>query len=598
MIDEYLKIRLNNINNMLINNEIDYFYTEISDENLTENSDIYNNYIFYMTGFTGDCGKLFYSKNQKILFVDGRFTLQAKNEIKKDILVIEIKNEEEFCENIKKYIKPNKKILLNPKIHSIKNILNLIKIFDDFNIKLIYDINLNNINKKNLDLQLIDNKYLKDDTSKNIQNFKKILSDKYKQSFVYITSDLIEIISFLNIRNMNLKYQFYFESFLIITNNKTILYTDFNFNVKILNYLNKNKIFKKSINDFYFEIKNIILNFYSVNVILDFSKNNYFIYDILNKNKNLNIYDDEINKSVYLIFNQKTDFQIKNIKKANIIDGVFLTKLIYLLKHINFDKYNFTELDIKNFIDSIKRGKNYINTSFDTIVAYKEHSAMCHYTPNEITDKTIKNDSIILIDTGANFLYGTTDVTRVISLYKKNPPADLKKNYTLVLKSLLNMISQVVKSGYDIGQIDIIARQFLYNNYLDYNHSTSHGIGYLSHVHYGSNNYSTRNNLIKIEPNQLQSVEPGIYIENQYGIRLENNTYVYKIKKNRFGEFLGFKNLTLCPFDLDLIDFNILTSYDINLLNNYNFELYKIISKYLKKPIKEWLYNQTKKITI
>ena len=579
------------------NKDIDYFYTEISNEYLNEYTNIYNNYIVYLTGFTGETASLLCSKNEKYLFVDGRFTIQAKNEVFSDVKVIEIGKNNSIYDEIKKIIKKGKVVLINPKIHSIKRVKELVKVFDDKFVKIIFDTDLNKQENTNIDLRLIDKKYLDDNTIKNIIQFKKNIIKHYTESFVYITSDLLEIISFLNIRNMSYEnFDLTFDAFLIITNRDVIIYTDCVLDKDILNYLEKNNVKNKSFDEFYKDLKNIIFVFYSINVIIDFSRNNYYIYNILKQNPHLKIHNDEINKIFYLIFNQKTNTQIRNLEICGILDGVFITKIIYLIKNIDFDKNEFTEYDIKNFIDNAKRDKDYLTTSFDTIVAYKENSAICHYLPNKKNAKKIRNDSVLLIDTGAHYLYGTTDITRVISLYKKNIPKDLKRHYTLVLKSLLKMMFQIVKSDYDIGQIDIIARQELFNNLLDFNHGTSHGIGYLSNVHFGSNNYSGKNNLVKIMPNQVQSLEPGLYFENRYGIRIENDTYVYSVKKNKYGEFLGFKNLTWCPFDMELIDYNLLNSDDIIRLNNYNKKLYDKISKYLPEPVKKWLYNQTKKI--
>ena len=350
---------------------------------------------------------------------------------------------------------------------------------------------------------------------------------------------------------------------------------------------------------FYSDLKLISRNHLTY---LDAKINNFYIYKNIIKT-NLRLIDSPIEIDMSI----KNDIQIRNLDKCNIIDGISMVKTIYQIKKYILEKNKQfkTEYDIKRFVDVTREkiGKSkFLSPSFETIVAYKENSAICHYTPKKEKCKKISNNSVLLIDSGGNYLYGTTDITRTISLYKnKNEiPNSIIKNYSLVLNSLLNLSTLKFHSGLTGSEIDIIARNKLYSNYIDFNHGTGHGIGYISNVHEGPNrigpginkNYS-KNELL---PYQLSSNEPGIYLEGKYGIRLENDILTVPVKENSYGLFLGFKTLTLCPFDIDLIDKKYLDNNSIIFLNAYNKKVYNKLSKYLTKEEKKWLKNVTREV--
>ena len=195
---------------------------------------------------------------------------------------------------------------------------------------------------------------------------------------------------------------------------------------------------------------------------------------------------------------------------------------------------------------------------------------------------------------------GTTDITRTISMYKKKVPDTIKKHYSIVLESMIRLSMAKFPYGLTGFELDIIARSKLYDNYLDFNHGTGHGIGYVSNVHEGPNrigpivNRNYEKNVLL--PYQVTSNEPGLYFENKYGIRIENDLLTIPLKDNKFGEFMGFETLTLCPYDRDLIDKKYLSKESIDFINKYNKLVYKKLSKYLDKNERAWLKNETKEV--
>ena len=661
-------IKSNVLDKKLIDNPNFCYLTKISNEHLNEYVDMLDNIIEPLTGFSGDTAYLYIDRLGMCLFVDGRFTIQAKKETK-NIGIILINDIHDIFDYINdrmiKLYDDNAKNAINyikkdyDYYYKLTN--NEVKLYIDdryfsyaFVKKLSYNLDYQfgdiGIDESIADevLEYNKNKYLdhyKSQSSRklfifnNDNNLIKFINNALLISYddmhdvpnIFITSNLEEIadITNLRLRPSSINDSLLFKAFLVVVDSKYYLYTDYDFESKNINKY----LIKKAYADFYDDLKNMAevfhiksvykekeakdIKYREVNVLIDLKANNLKIVNILKSIDEfycgiyINGYDiedieeyddsytnylsDELNNKMTI----KSKLEISSIKHINEIDAIAMIKFIYALKHFDFDKYDLTEYSLKKVLD-IMRSKldGFLSTSFDTIVAFKENSAICHYSPKETESKIIKNNSILLVDSGANYLGGTTDITRVVSLYKdKNKiPKDIKHYYTLVLKSLLTLSNQKFPIGYNGFQLDIIARQFLYNECLNYGHGTGHGIGHDTNVHFGANTFSTRvkhdeTNVLKV--NQVQSCEPGIYFENKYGIRLENDTYTKNIKGT---DYLAFDTLTLCPFDNDLIDYDELDKVDIERLNTYNKKVYDVMKKYFKADILQWLEKATRKV--
>ena len=661
-------IKSNVLDKKLIDNPNFCYLTKISNEHLNEYVDMLDNIIEPLTGFSGDTAYLYIDRLGMCLFVDGRFTIQAKKETKNiDIILINdihdifdyindrmIELYDDNAKNAIKYIKKDYDYYYKLTNNEVKLYIDDRYFSYAFVKKLSYNLDYQfsdiGIDESIADevLEYNKNKYLdhyKSQSSRklfifnNDNNLIKFINNALLISYddmhdvpnIFITSNLEEIadITNLRLRPSSINDSLLFKAFLVVVDSKYYLYTDYDFESKNINKY----LIKKAYADFYDDLKNMAevfhiksvykekeakdIKYREVNVLIDLKANNLKIVNILKSIDEfycgiyINGYDiedieeyddsytnylsDELNNKMTI----KSKLEISSIKHINEIDAIAMIKFIYALKHFDFDKYDLTEYSLKKVLD-ILRSKldGFLSTSFDTIVAFKENSAICHYSPKETESRIIKNNSILLVDSGANYLGGTTDITRVVSLYKdKNKiPKDIKHYYTLVLKSLLTLSNQKFPIGYNGFQLDIIARQFLYNECLNYGHGTGHGIGHDTNVHFGANTFSTRvkhdeTNVLKV--NQVQSCEPGIYFENKYGIRLENNTYTKSIKGT---DYLAFDTLTLCPFDNDLIDYDELDKVDIERLNTYNKKVYDVMKKYFKADILQWLEKATRKV--
>ena len=590
----------------------DAYYISISNENLYEFTRIIDNYVFDLTGFTGDTGSILITKKRCYLYVDGRFTIQAKKEIKdRRIKVIEVNRTNKKFEDIAMRLTNNSKLAFNPKRESINNILNATEIFRKKSIELVLDdkylekeLKLNKskcFNMSSAPLFLLDNKYISKNAKTKIKECIAALKrdEDLKGNIFYITSSLEEI-AYLT----NLRYRFcdidnhgvLFDSFLIVNDKKSVLYVKDYLENEAIKYIDRSNIIVKKYSDFYVDLKNIEN---SDNYYLDGNINNYYIYKCLRIKKNNLIKSPlEIDMSI------KGDLEIRGLRKCNIIDGAAITKVIYEIKSQKGKNVELSdEYKIKQFVDKtrIRVGKKYyLCPSFETIAAYRDNSAICHYTPTKEKNKKIKGDGLLLIDSGGNYICGTTDITRTISLYNHKVPAIIKKHYSLVLESMIKLSMTKFPYGLTGFELDIMARSKLYENYLDFNHGTGHGIGYVSNVHEGPNrigpivNKNYEKNVLL--PYQVTSNEPGLYFENKYGIRIENDLLTIPLKENKFGEFMGFETLTLCPYDRDLIDKKYLSKESIDFINKYNKLVYKKLSKYLDKNERAWLKKETREV--
>jgi Xaa-Pro aminopeptidase len=270
----------------------------------------------------------------------------------------------------------------------------------------------------------------------------------------------------------------------------------------------------------------------------------------------------------------KTEKEIENIKKITIEDSEAIVNFLFWF----YNNENITEMDcVDHILSCRKKSKNFVGNSFDTIAAADENSAIVHYTPSAETNKYI--EKFLLLDSGGQYKFGTTDITRTLA---KNQPTDLEKlYYTLVLKGHIAVANSKLEKGSTAATLDSVARKFLQEHSLDYNHSTGHGIGYMLNVHEGPVAIS-RKNEVPLQKNILLSNEPGVYIENHMGVRLEN-MIVTREKEN----FVYFDTISLVPFDNKLINFDLLTATEKSWLKNYN----EIILDTLKLPtkIQDWL---------
>lgn len=291
----------------------------------------------------------------------------------------------------------------------------------------------------------------------------------------------------------------------------------------------------------------------------------------------------------------KNTVEMDNIRKAHVKDGVAVTRFIRFLK-MNVGKEQITELGAAEVLERFRQEmEGYLGPSFDPIIAYGPHGAIVHYAATPDTDVVMKQEGLCLADTGGHYREGTTDITRTIVLGKLTE--EEKRDYTLVLKGHLRLGAAKFLEGVCGQNLDCLAREPLWENGLDYNHGTGHGVGFLLSVHEGPQNFRWRIGkdtvCVPLEEGMVISNEPGLYVTDKFGIRHENLVLCRKGEQNEYGQFMYLEPLTMVPFDRDAIDDTLLSRQERDWLNEYHRKVYETISPYLTKDEKEWLQKAT-----
>ena len=295
----------------------------------------------------------------------------------------------------------------------------------------------------------------------------------------------------------------------------------------------------------------------------------------------------------------KNPVEIENMKKAHIKDGVIMARFMYWLKK-NIGKIPMDELSVQEKLDGMRmEAEGNLGMSFDTISAYGPHAAMCHYSATKESNIPLEEKGFYLVDSGGQYLEGTTDITRTIAVGPLTK--EEKEHYTLVLISMLRLGAVKFPYGSRGLTLDYAARQVFWDRGLNFNHGTGHGVGYLLNVHERPvgirwKMVPERMDSCILEAGMVTSNEPGMYIEGSHGIRTENLMYCVEDEKNAFGQFLRFEYLTFAPIDTDGIEKELMSKSDIALFNAYHKQVYEKLSPYLEGEEKEWLKEATKEI--
>jgi Xaa-Pro aminopeptidase len=291
-----------------------------------------------------------------------------------------------------------------------------------------------------------------------------------------------------------------------------------------------------------------------------------------------------------LLKSVKNDHEINGMREAHRRDGAAMVNFLYWIdSHLGKEKIS--ELSICNILREFRsKQKYYVGESFHSIVGYQEHGAIVHYSVTEETDLIIEPKGILLIDSGGQYLDGTTDITRTIAVGEVSQQQ--QNDYTLVLKGMIQLAKAIFPSNTKGGSLDILARKALWDNHLNYGHGTGHGVGHFLCVHEGPVSIRQESNQEPIREGNIISDEPGIYKEGEYGIRIENLILCRKEKQTNFGNFLAFDTITLCPIDKRLIDVKLLTLEEDAWLNEYHKRIVEEVGTYLENNVRDWLNNQ------
>jgi len=561
MIKGRIKILRNKFNNLGIDGYIvpknDEFFSEYAENDRLKN----------ISNFTGSAGLAIILKKNNYLFVDGRYTIQGQNESGKNFKIIEIHKK------LPHMIIKNCRLGFDPLLFTS----NKLKHYFSNNITLI-PIDENLIDK------IYKNKTKKTDPffslSKNVTGeshqtkIKKVADflKLHKADYLFVSAPE-NVAWLLNIRGFDNPTSPIPNSRLIVGKNKKLLLITKKDNIQKIS--KEKKIKKNQVIDFH-KFKELIDKLNGTNFIIDSLSCSVFAERVIkSKFKIL-----EKKDPIYRLKSIKNPSEIKHMIEAHKKDGLALTKFIYWIKNIN--KKNLTEVGAQNKLEKFRKmNKDYLFPSFNTIAGTGSNGAIVHYRATKLNTKKISQKDIFLCDSGGQYRYGTTDVTRTICFTK--PKQYIKDIFTKVLKGHIAVALTNLNKINTGKKIDVRARQFLKKDGLDYSHGTGHGVGFFLNVHEGPQSIS-KYNTIKIEKGMILSNEPGFYKKNYFGIRIENLLYVKQKKDSLF-----FENLTLAPIEKDLINYNLLDKTEKDYLFKYHLSIYAEYSSFLKKKERKWL---------
>ena len=544
---------------------IDGYVVPKNDDYFTEYSKI--NRLKIISNFSGSAGLAVILKNKNYLFTDGRYSIQSQIESGKNFKIIS------FEKILNCNLFKNLVLGIDPKLFTYSQIK---KFFLKKNkVKFIQNNLIDEIEVKKIDDNFpffsLNKNIVGETHSSKINKITKYL--KKNRSDYLLVSAPENVAWVLNIRGGDGPNSPIPNSRLIISKSKKIfLISKFKKVKKII----KEKIIKSNqlidIDDF----SKKVLCLKGSSFIIDDASCSIYFEDILKSKFKVIKKEDPI----YLMKAIKNKTETKNMINAHILDGAALTKFLYWIKNVN--KKTINEVQAQNKLESFRKlNKNYLYPSFDTIAGSGKNGAIVHYRANKENCKKIQKKDIFLCDSGGQYKYGTTDVTRTICFSKPKPY--IRDVFTKVLKGHIAVANTNLKKDNTGKKIDVRARKFLKKSNLDYAHGTGHGVGFFLNVHEGPQSIS-KINKIKIREGMILSNEPGYYLKNKFGIRIENLVYVKKTKKNIF-----FENLTMAPIEKDLINFKILTSSEKKYLFKYHLDVYSKISKFLNFKEKQWL---------
>ena len=548
--------KIKKLRKLFKNNSLDGYLVPKNDEFFGEYVSKNKDILKYISGFSGSYGFALILKKKNYLFVDGRYTLQAKIQTKNLFNIITMPNK------LPHHILKNKKLSIgfDPKLHTQ---LAMMQIFKKTKCKLI-PLKNNLINKiwkrksgeKIKKFYSLKDQYVGEKSKDKIKKILKIIK-RGKIDIQFVTAS--ENVSWLlNIRGNDCDFSPLVRGYLIINkNNNVFFFCDTKkINQKLRKQINNIKI----LNINYLE--KFLLNIKGKNFKIDGLTCSIYFKNIIDTNNNItSLYD-----STYLLKSIKNKTEIKNIKKSHIFDGAALTKFIFWIKK-NFKNKKITEISAQNKLLRFRKlNKCFKFSSFPTISSSGPNAAIIHYKANKESNRVLKNGDLYLVDSGGQYFYGTTDVTRTISLDNKS--SRIKNIFTRVLKGHIAVSQFKLKKNTLGSEIDKSARKSLEEIKLNYSHGTGHGVGYFLNVHEGPIGISSKNNS-KFSEGMVISNEPGYYEKGKFGIRIENLILVTKK-----GKVKQFENLTMAPIEKSLIEKKLLSKNEINWLNNYHTKVY------------------------
>ncbi len=577
---------------LLKDKNIQFYIVPTDDDHQSETVGDYYQARAYLSGFTGSAGTLLVMQDEAYLWTDGRYFIQAAKELYEGITLMKSgqKGVPTLLEFLKDHVQKQDTIAFDGQTMTCQFVLDMEK-----EIQVPYHIECIDLMEdywKDRPQRSCEKAFLYDiqyhglSTHQKIEKIVDVMKEHHCDAHIMTTLD--DIAWTFNIRGNDIPCSPTVLAFALITLDQSYLYLQKgSYDLEMVKAFQKENVIIKEYLDIYQDARQL-----KGRVLLSQAHINYALYQCLDCEIVNQMNPSQMMKAI------KNDVEIENSKNAHIKDGVAMTKFMYWLKK-NYGKIPMDEMSISHQVLQFRQQQDlFIEPSFTTICAWKDNAALMHYHPTENQYTTLDQDGMLLIDSGGQYMDGTTDITRTFVL---GHITDMqKKHFTMVLQGMLTLQNAHFLYGCTGQSLDILARSPMWSEDIDYQCGTGHGVGHLLNVHEGPQGFRYKlrslSENITLEPGMNITDEPGIYLEGQYGIRIENELLCVKGTENEYGQFLHFEPLTFVPIDLDAVEVSLLSQKEKNWLNQYHQEVYEKISPYLTDEEKDWLKEYTRVI--
>lgn len=548
----------------------------------------------WISGFTGSAGTAVILMDKAGLWTDSRYFLQAEKELEgsgitlyKEMLPETPSITKFLCQNLK----PGESVSIDGKMFSVQQVEQMKEDLAPYQLQVnLFGDPLKNIWKDRPSMPdapafIYDVKYAGKSCGEKVAAIRTEL--KKKGIFALFLSSLDEIAWTLNLRGSDVHCNPVIVSYLLVTQDEVVYFiSPEKITQEVNKYLQEQQVSLRK----YDEAESFLNSFTGENILIDPKKTNYAIYSAINPA--CKVVRGE--SPVTLLKAIRNEQEIAGIHHAMQRDGVALVKFLKWLEASVLSGKE-TELSVDRKLHEFRAAQPlYIGESFDTIAGYKEHGAIVHYSATEESDVTLQSKGFLLLDSGAQYLDGTTDITRTIALGELTE--EEKTDYTLILKGHIALAMAKFPAGTRGAQLDVLARMPIWSHGMNFLHGTGHGVGHFLSVHEGPQSIRMNENPIVLQPGMVTSNEPGVYKAGSHGIRTENLTLVCKDKEGMFGEYFKFETITLCPICKKGIIKEMLTAEEVKWFNDYHQTVYKKLSPSLNEEEKKWLLEATKAI--
>ena len=548
----------------------------------------------WISGFTGSAGTAVILMDKAGLWTDSRYFLQAEKELEgsgitlyKEMLPETPSITKFLCQNLK----PGESVSIDGKMFSVQQVEQMKEDLAPYQLQVnLFGDPLKNIWKDRPSMPdapafIYDVKYAGKSCGEKVAAIRTEL--KKKGIYALFSSSLDEIAWTLNLRGSDVHCNPVIVSYLLVTQDEVVYFiSPEKITQEVNEYLQEQQVSLRK----YDEAESFLNSFTGENILIDPKKTNYAIYSAINPA--CKVVRGE--SPVTLLKAIRNEQEIAGIHHAMQRDGVALVKFLKWLEASVLSGKE-TELSVDRKLHEFRAAQPlYMGESFDTIAGYKEHGAIVHYSATEESDVTLQSKGFLLLDSGAQYLDGTTDITRTIALGELTE--EEKTDYTLILKGHIALAMAKFPAGTRGAQLDVLARMPIWSHGMNFLHGTGHGVGHFLSVHEGPQSIRMNENPIVLQPGMVTSNEPGVYKAGSHGIRTENLTLVCKDKEGMFGEYFKFETITLCPICKKGIIKEMLTAEEVKWFNDYHQTVYKKLSPSLNEEEKKWLLEATKAI--